>query len=179
MKERPESNYMVDIRNLATDHHDQPGLARWLAGGWDVTLNHYVSMAFIPHLPTAPWPPPQDIDLDHAEDVDDAARIIVATNNLIVAPTDGREEIEELAGQPTDRVERQSIFWVNRSRYAALDAELRSLYGYPQPAPFSGLRLHDLPDGELRHLLVFDLQRAAALDERSRRMLCMPPRGPR
>ena len=91
----------------------------------------------------------------------------------------GREEIEELAGQPTDRVERQSIFWVNRSRYAALDAELRSLYGYPQPAPFSGLRLHDLPDGELRHLLVFDLQRAAALDERSRRMLCMPPRGPR
>ncbi|MCB9560997.1 MAG: hypothetical protein H6708_11370 [Kofleriaceae bacterium] len=175
MKERPDSNYMVDIRDLVTEHYDQPELARWLSGGWDVTANHCVSVAFIPHLPTTPWPPPQDIDLDHAADADDAARVIVATHTLIVAPTDGQERLEELVGTANDVIDRQSIFWVSRSRYAALDSELRSLHGRPSPAPFSGLRLEDLPPGELRQFLKFELRRAAALDESHRRLLCLPP----
>jgi len=173
MKPVPNPNYNVDIRDLAGEHWMQPDLARWLKRGWLLTLNHSTSISFLPHVPTTPWPLPPVEDLDHAQDADEAARIIIATSGLIVAPTDGVTRIEEFVSDPV--WERQSLFWVSRSRYAQLDREIEALHRRPRHKAHPDLRVEDLPDGELRTFLDRDLPRATALDDYDRKLLCLPP----
>jgi hypothetical protein len=162
VKERPDANYLIEIRDLRSEK--QPGVARHLAGGWLITLNHIVSVTVLPYLPSAPWPPLPPSDLDVARDRDEAARIVLATNTHVIASTDGPERIEELRG---DIPERQTIFWVAIDHYADLDRELGALY------PRDSLRLSELAPGALRTFLVHVLPASEALSEEDRRLLCL------
>src|SRR3954462_11565826 len=123
MKEYPKPNFSLKIWELLNEN--QPEVIRFLTGGWILTINHVVSVTFLPYLPTSPWPPPPAMDLDFAGDRDEAARVVLSTSMQLVTPTDGAERIEELVG---DIPEQQTIFWVTPKRYAELDAELRGLF---------------------------------------------------
>src|SRR4051812_16571385 len=107
MKEHPEPNYILKIWELL--NQKQPEVARFLTGGWILTINHIADVTFLPYLPTSPWPPPPAVDLDVAHDRDEAARVVLSTSTQLITPTDGVERIEELVG---DIPEQQTIFWV-------------------------------------------------------------------
>jgi len=167
MKEYPEPNYILDVRELLNE--EQPQVARFLTGGWILTINHIASVTFLPYLPTSPWPPRPALDLDMAHDRDEAARVVLSTSTQLATPTDGEERIDELVGEIP---ERQTVFWVAAKRYAELDIELRSLAEGPYRVE---LRLSDLGDGALRAFLKHDLSRSAALSAYERKILCLPP----
>lgn len=174
MKEYPEPNYILGIHELLNEK--EPGVTRFLTGGWILKINYIASVTFLPYLPTSPWPPPPALDLDMAHDRDEAARVVLSTSTQLVTPTDGAERIDELTGEIP---ERQTVFWVTEERYAALDAELRSLtgrvYQVTDPIRDDRLRLSDLGDGALRAFLKDDLPRSAALSAGKRKILCLPP----
>jgi hypothetical protein len=163
MKERPDPDYFLEVRDLRAEK--QPEVARHLAGGWLLTINHVVTVVLVPYLPTTPWPPPAPTDLDHARDRDEAAQIVLATNTHLVAPTDGPERIEELRG---DIPERQTIFWVAADHHAELDRELAALAGR------GAARLSELSAGALKTFLVYVLPASEALSRDDRTLLCLP-----
>ena len=172
MKEYPEKDYTLRIHELLNEY--EPEVARFLTGGWILTVNLVASVTFLPYLPTSPWPPLPALDLDMAHDRDEAARVVLSTSTQLVTPTDGAERIEELVG---DVPERQTVFFVAAKRYAELDAELHSLTRrtYPAGGPprDEQLRLSDLGDGALRAFLKDDLPRSAALSSYKREILCL------
>jgi len=87
MKEYPEPNYSLRIRELLNE--EQPEVARFLTGGWLLTINHIVDVTFLPYLPISPWPPPPAVELDVAHDRDEAARVVLSASMQVTTPTDG------------------------------------------------------------------------------------------
>jgi hypothetical protein len=171
MKEYPEPNYILDVRWLVNEQ--EPAVARFLTGGWILTINYIASVTFLPYLPTSPWPPLPAVDLDVAHDPDEAARVVLSTSTQLVTPTDGAERIEELSGEIP---EKQTVFWVTPGHYAELDVDLRSLTGRPY-VPDHQLQLSDLGNGALRAFLKNDLPRSAALSDYDRKILCLQSHG--
>jgi hypothetical protein len=171
MREYPNPDYSVKISKLTSQ--EQPGVARFLDGGWSLSVNHCTLINIVSYLPASPWPLAPAEDLDTAADRDEAARVVLSTSMLLIAPTDNIERIEELTGDVPDK---QTIFWFSRSRYIALDAELLALHQRPyQRGDDHQLRLSHLSDGPLRTFLTYDLPRAAALSDYDRKILCLGP----
>ena len=162
-----ESNYVLDVRELLNEV--EPDVARFLTGGWLLTINNGPSVTFVSYLPASPWPPPPAVDLDVAHDHDEAARVVFTTSHQLVAPTLGEERIDELVD---DISQKHTVFWVTEKRYAELDAELRALLERPYIHP-KRLQLSDLGNGALRAFLKDDLPRSAALAEYERKILCL------
>jgi hypothetical protein len=169
MKEYPEPNYTLRVRELLNE--EQPAVARFLTGGWILTINYIASVTFLPYLPTSPWPPPLAADLDVAQDRDEAARVVWSTSTQLVTPTDGAERIEELVGEIPKK---QTIFWVTAKHYAELDTELRALFERPYQSGVQ-LRLSDLDNSTLRAFIQHDLPRSATLSDYERKILCLSP----
>jgi hypothetical protein len=169
MKEYPEPNYLLRIRDLRWE--EQPEVARHLIGGHVLIVNHIVHVTFLPYLPTNPWPPPTPPDLDVARDRDEAAHVVLSTSMQLVTPTDGEERIEELVGEIP---EKQTIFWVSFEHYAELVREIEALGERPD-LDSNWFQLSDLANGALRAFLRDDLPRSAALSSYARKILCLPP----
>jgi hypothetical protein len=172
MKPTPTPNWTLKVTTLWFEHHFQPELARFLNRGWQLAVSHVARIVFLPVMPTSPWPPGEPADLDVATSVEEAARIVFATNRLIVAPALGVPRIEELTGKVPPR---QTMFWVSPDRFDALDVELRRIYDTPRQPHTEPMRLDDLSDGELKRFLKDDFPRAASLDDFTRQMLLLPP----
>jgi hypothetical protein len=172
MKESPEKNYLLKIYYLKTE--SEPEVAKFIDEGWVLTVNHISSIAFLPYLPTTPWPPPSTQELFHVRDRDEAALATLYMNTQLVTPSaDDCERQEEL---PHQVHELQTIYFVSRAHYAALDAEIAALQQRPQwPGKYDELRLSQLSDGPLRTFLTRDLPRSAALRDYEREILCLGP----
>jgi hypothetical protein len=172
MKEYPEPDYLLKIWELKRE--SEPEVSRYIDSGWVLTINHISSVVLIPHLPTNPWPPPPLDDLEHARSKDEAALVTLHMNTQIVTPSiDDNEHQEELFHAVQ---ELQTVFFVSRAHYAALDAEIAALQQRPQwPGKYDELRLSHLSDGPLRTFLTRDLPRSAALRDYEREILCLGP----
>jgi hypothetical protein len=173
VKEFPNPNYSLKVMDLVTENINAPGLVRFIEGGWDLTLNNFVSITFLPYLPISPWPPPHPDDFDAASDRDGAYRVLFAKSAIVVTPTDGRERTEDVVshiGEP------ETVFWVSNDRYARLETDLLRLARLPGARGVDGPRLDSYPDGELKRFIREDLGRATALSEYDRKILCLPPR---
>lgn len=140
MKEYSEPNYLLKIRELCTE--EEPEVARFLSEGWLLVINHITDVVFVPYIPTSPWPPPRPSNLEHARDRDEATRIVLSKSSLVVTPTKGYPQIEELGN---DNSNRQTIFWVTPEHYSQVSTELLALSERSHP-PGDQLHLSDLED---------------------------------
>lgn len=177
MKEYPNPNYLLDIRCIKSE--SEPEIAKHIDSGWLLTVNHIVSIVFLPCIPTHPWPPSplSSNDLFRARDRHEAALATLHMSNQFV--TSSKDEIESIENLPHEIQEVQTVYFVSRAHYEGLDAEISALKRRPLSLDDYGvyrdLFLSDLGDSLLRSFLTRDLPRSAALSDYDRNILCLGP----
>lgn len=159
MKERPDPNYLLRVRPV------EPEVEVQLPGAAYVEVNVAIRLVLVPRLPSA-WPPrylePEDI-----RDAEDAARYLLATTLIAVAPHEAADASVETYVDPELPETQHTLFRLPRAGYDALADDVARVEG-------EFARLDDLGDRPLAAFLRQDLPRAV-LDAEHRRLLCLPP----
>lgn len=99
MKPTPNYDFPVSVWREGADYPSSPAEA--FLGIYSVTLNHAISIAFIPAVDRrSPWPPVVPPEADHLATSDDARRMTLGLSPLVVTPDDARARTVEtfLAG---------------------------------------------------------------------------------
>jgi hypothetical protein len=122
VKPTPRHDFPV---NVWADSNEHPSPINELYRDvYTATLNHTVSIEFVPAFQRAPWPPELPNDVDEVASKDEARRTAVALAHYAVTPDAQRAgEFEAF-----DRAGSQSvIFYVSLEEFERLTNELRSL----------------------------------------------------
>jgi hypothetical protein len=167
MKERPEQNYLIDVRR--GDDEPVAGFDEQLPETIVVVINHIVDIIVVPYLSPSPWPPQYPVDWERVHDRDEAARFAFATNSITVAPSWDSDMHMQTASFPELQGSGSTAIWFPVNDYDRLVAELKSDRMREAPAP----RLFDLEGTMLWDLLCLHLPRVSSLDAYDRDILCL------
>src|ERR1041385_6246726 len=94
MKPQPKFDFPINVWPEAAEY---AGPVRELyAGIYSMTLNHSVSIEFVPGFQRSPWPPELPMDFDAVTTLDEARRGIVSLCTYSVTPDDTRAGTNEV-----------------------------------------------------------------------------------
>jgi hypothetical protein len=171
MKEYPESNYLVTL--TAAEASIDLRIGEFLPGSYTIGVNRLVEIAVIPWLPRSPWPPPFPRTWDAFTNRDEAARYVLASGGIVVAPGE-REIVErEVIVFPEHSEAAHTVFWYPPANYEDLVHEIERRLREPVHDR-DAWRLDELGEGAIAALLRNDLP-TAALTDYARRILCLAP----
>jgi hypothetical protein len=124
MKPTPHHDFPVSVWQESADYPS--AAAEAFSGIYSVTLNHTISVAFVPTIDRRPlWPPVVPPDADNVASSDEARRMTLALSPLVVTPDDVRAQTIETFVVNSNVV--RAIFYVRNDEFAALSRELESL----------------------------------------------------
>jgi hypothetical protein len=124
MKPTPRYDFPVSVWREGADYPSASAEA--FSGVYSVTLNHTISVVFVPPVDRRPpWPPVVPPDTDNVATSDDARRMTIALSPLAVTPDDVRAQTAETFHADCD--DTHAIFYVRNDEFAALLRELESL----------------------------------------------------
>lgn len=171
MKEYPEPNYFVVL--TAAESSIDPRIGEFLPGSYTIGVNHLVEIAVVPWFPRAPWPPPFPRTWDAFTNRDEAARYVLASGTIVVAPGERASVTHEVVVFQEYSERPHTITWYPRSLHEELVHEIERLHREPVHDR-DGWRLNELGEGAIADLLRNDLPRAELTDY-ERKILCITP----
>jgi hypothetical protein len=123
MKPQPKYDFPINVWPEAAEHAGP--VREQYADIFSVTLNHAVSIEFVPSFQRSPWPPQLPVDFDTVTSVDEARRGIVGLSTYSVTPDETRTGTDEVF-EGVDQ-QRHVVFYASQDDYARLALELSQL----------------------------------------------------
>jgi hypothetical protein len=123
VKPQPKYDFPINVWPEAAEYVG--AVREQYADIYSVTLNHAVSIQFVPSFQRMPWPPELPVDFDTVTSLDEARRGIISLSTYSVTPDDGRRGTDEVF-EGTDQ-QRHVVFYASNNDYASLALELSQL----------------------------------------------------
>lgn len=168
MKDITDPNYHVRI--TAAEGAVDPKLGEYLPGSYSIVLNNVVELVILPWLGRSPWPPDFPEAFEAFSTQDEAARYVLATTPVVVAPHDDPHVQVEQVSFPEQPEVVHNVIWIPRGQHQELLRDVDRVLELPMTD--LGYRLDALGSGALSLLLRTHLP-CAMLDEDSSRALAL------
>ncbi|MBR8835462.1 MAG: hypothetical protein DSM106950_15925 [Stigonema ocellatum SAG 48.90 = DSM 106950] len=171
MKPSPQYNFPVSVRRQTWE--EEPEVAPLYQGIFDVTLNHALSVVFVPEFERNAncWPPILPDNVDEITTEIEARMVTVAlskysvTSNLLLA---GLEEI--ISRVVWEAPQQGVIFYVTPQEFKVFSAEL-SILSEQLPAVYSSRQVSEIENLEVTKFLISRILASTYIAEEDLQML--------
>jgi hypothetical protein len=125
MKPSPRFDFPLSVRRQAWE--EPADVAPYYDGVFDVTMNHAVTVMFVPDVDQARWPFSLPENPDEVRSEREARLVALAFARYGVTPNDQRQGQEEAFDREWPVPERAALFYVSQAEFDAFSAELARL----------------------------------------------------
>ena len=168
MKPSPQYDFTISVRRHSWE--EEPEVAAWYEGIFEVTLNFTVNLMFVPALKREPWPPrlPEDTDAVHTEQ--EARSIAISLSRYAATPDDSREGTEERFARDWSESGPGVVFYVTSQEFATFSEELARLAD-ERPSVHSGWKVSEIPQLAVTRWLLTRVLASPSVSAKDLRML--------
>jgi hypothetical protein len=168
MKPSPKHDFPVNVRR--EEWEQEPSVAPHYEGIFAVTLNHTISILFIPGIDRTRWPPSLPEDTDRVASAQEAREVAMATSRYSVMPDVERAGTEETFFMEETDTESSVVFYVAPQEFENYSRDLARL-AHERPSVHDARSVSEIAKLGVGKFLLARFVRSPHLSPRHRQLL--------